>query len=144
MVEDMIRLSLTRLKAYIESEQWKGYDPYDALNSPLLKPCSFGRVSIRTLYTQILKKIPVNTRKILMINKGRNPKAMGLFLASYLVMYRTTEHLEYLNKVRFFMDWLLDNSSDGYAGYCWGYNFPWQSGAFFLPAGEPTVVNTCF
>ncbi|OLE67267.1 MAG: hypothetical protein AUG09_03355, partial [Acidobacteria bacterium 13_1_20CM_2_68_7] len=27
---------------------------------------------------------------------------------------------------------------------CWGYDFPWQSRSFYLPAGTPTVVVTAF
>jgi hypothetical protein len=144
MMEKMIAGSVTRLKSYIEARQWKGYDPYDALNSPVLRVCSLNRRLLRIAYTQTLRRLPLNLRGILMIREEYNPKAMGLFLASYITLYRTTGSEEHLNKVKFFIDWLLDNSSGGYAGLCWGYNFSWQSRAFFAPAGTPTVVNTCF
>lgn len=144
MVKEVIKQSLAGLQTYIESKQWKGYDPYDALNSPLLRTCSLNIRHLRILYTQALKRLPLNLRKSLIIREAYNPKAMGLFLTTYVVLYRATGSKEYLKRVDFFIDWLLDNSSDGYAGRCWGYNFPWQSRAFFAPAGTPTVVNTCF
>jgi hypothetical protein len=144
MMEEIINSSLSGLKAYIEDKQWKGYDPYDALNSPFLRAFSFSMRSLRILYTQGLKRFPLNTRKLLIIKEGFNPKAMGLFLSSYLALYRTSGSREYIKKAKFFIDWLMDNSLDGYAGPCWGYNFHWQSRAFFAPAGTPTAVNTCF
>ena len=32
----------------------------------------------------------------------------------------------------------------GYSGYCWGYNFDWQSRAFFVSQGTPNLVCTTF
>ena len=31
--------SFNKLKSYIEKEEFKGYDPYDSLNSTFLKKC---------------------------------------------------------------------------------------------------------
>jgi len=143
-MKQIINESLASLESYIESKHWKGYDPYDAMNSPLLTLCSLNNSLLRTVYTQALKRVPINLRKVLWIKKGYNPKGMGLFLASYMILYKNTRSEEYLKKAQFFINWLKDNSSDGYAGRCWGYNFPWQSRAFFAPAGTPTAVNTCF
>jgi hypothetical protein len=47
-----------------------------------------------------------------------------------------------LERAYFFFHWLMGNSSKGYAGACWGYNFDWPNRYFFAPAGTPTVVNT--
>ena len=46
-------------------------------------------------------------------------------------------------KIKFFLDWLRDNSSKGYAGYCWGYRYPWpKSDGLLVPAGKPNSVVT--
>jgi hypothetical protein len=34
--------------------------------------------------------------------------------------------------------------SAGYPGACWGYNFPWQAKAFYVPAGKPNAIVTIF
>jgi len=34
--------------------------------------------------------------------------------------------------------------SEGYLGPCWGYDFDWQSRAFFVPKYTPTIVNSSF
>ncbi len=136
--------SLLRLKEYVGGKRWKGYDPYDALNSSLLMAGSFRISYLRFIYTQILKRIPFNLRKLLLVRDGYNPKGMGLFLSAYIALYRATSYQEYLKKAQFFISWLINNSSNGYAGHCWGYNFPWQSKALFFFLFTPTIVNTSF
>jgi rhamnogalacturonyl hydrolase YesR len=69
---------------------------------------------------------------------------MGLFLSSYTHLYRATGEQRWLDKAGWIADWLLGHSSSGYPGKSWGYNFDWQSRAFFVPAGTPTIVNTSF
>ncbi len=32
----------------------------------------------------------------------------------------------------------------GYSGACWGYNFPWESKAFYQPRFTPTIVASTF
>lgn len=39
---------------------------------------------------------------------------------------------------------MSDIRSKGYSGSCWGYNFDWQSRAFFISKYTPTVVNSSF
>ena len=44
----------------------------------------------------------------------------------------------------FLMSRLAALKCRGYVEACWGYNFDWQSGAFFVPVGTPNVVCTVF
>jgi hypothetical protein len=81
------RPSVGRLQAYIEAANFIGYDPYDALNSPVLRALSFRRKSLRILFIQLLKRLPVNPRPFLFIKKGYNPKGLGLFLWGYAKPY---------------------------------------------------------
>jgi hypothetical protein len=135
---------LEDLELYLEKENFKGYDPFDALNSPLLKNLSFNNRSLRILYIQTLKRLPLNLRPILGIKKDYNPKGVGLFLWGYAKLYRIYKKSEYLEKIEFFLDLLEDLRSEGYSGSCWGYNFDWQSRAFYLPRHTPTLVNSSF
>ncbi|MBP9009726.1 MAG: hypothetical protein WAP08_04785 [Smithellaceae bacterium] len=70
---------------YCLSNNWAGYDPYDALNSELFKKLPFldWRLT-RLAMTQILKRSPINFRPLLMIPKTQNPKALALFLMALL------------------------------------------------------------
>ncbi|NWF75469.1 MAG: delta-aminolevulinic acid dehydratase [Nitrospirae bacterium] len=130
------------MKKYIEREDFKGYDPYDALNSPLLKALSFGNKYLRIVFTQTLKRLPFNIRPLLFIRKDYNPKGIGLFLWGYAKLYKAEKKSEYLRKIEFFLGLLETLKSKGYSGNCWGYNFGWQSRAFFVPKYTPTIVNS--
>lgn len=136
--------SLEKLTAYCSRQNWSGYDPFDGLNSRVFQkiPLLRNRRIFRLLFLQLNKKCPVNLRPVLGVPKERNPKGIGLFLHGLLNLYEKTGDPQYLTIIREFAAWLRDHVSPGYRGQCWGYNFDWQSRAFFLPKGTPTVVNT--
>jgi len=112
----MISQSLEKLRAYIESERFKGYDLYDTLNSwvPFHWLGKWGPI----LAIQFQKRNPINIRPFLGIKKDYNPKEMGLFLQAYSILYAKTNKKEYLDKANFFFEWLKENYSKGYSGYC--------------------------
>ncbi|MGQ9638692.1 MAG: delta-aminolevulinic acid dehydratase [Thermodesulfobacteriota bacterium] len=105
---------------------------------------SFNRKALRIAFIQFMKRFPINLRPLLGIRKEHNPKGIGLFLWSYAKLYKATRNLELLQKIDFFLDLLESLKSQGYSGNCWGYNFDWQSKAFFLPKFTPTIVNSAF
>ncbi len=135
---------LERLTAYVEAADYAGYDPYDALNSPLLQRLGARSRWLRVVATQCLRRSPVNFRPLLGIRKGHNPKGIGLFLWGYSQLYALTRRPHCLERVDYLLRLLERLRSPGYSGNCWGYNFTWQSRTFLRPAGTPTVVNTAF
>lgn len=135
---------LKKINNWIEDQVYLGWDPFDALNSPLLKLLTFGNRRIGQLWVQALKLSPVNPRPLLGVKKGLNPKGMGLFLQAFSQRFETSHQFEDKVLVEFFSEWLHENMSPGYQGACWGYNFDWPNRHFFAPAGTPTVVNTSF
>jgi hypothetical protein len=136
--------AITRLQAFVETGNFKGFDPYDALNSPLLRILSFKSKYLRIAYIQALKKLPLNIRPLLGIKKGHNPKGLGLILWSYAKLYKIEKKPEYLQKIDLLLDLLGQLKSKGCSGNGWGYNFDWQSRAFFVRKFTPTVVNSSF
>ena len=132
------------LKKHIEKENFRGYDPYDALNSPILRALTAQRKILRIFFIQTLKRLPFNLRHVLNIRKGFNPKGIGLFLWGYAKLYKIEKKQEYFDRIIFFLELLKNLRSKGYSGYCWGFNFDWQSRAFYLPKFTPTVVNSAF
>ena len=155
-----IESSIDKLRAYIEREDYRGYDPYDALNSPILRALSLNQKYLRIAFTQALKRLPVNLRPFLGIKKDYNPKGIGLFLWGYAKLYKsvnrspgelvnritgeTEERQKYLETIEYLLKLLEQLKSKGYSGNCWGYNFDWQSRVFFIPKYTPTIVNSSF
>jgi rhamnogalacturonyl hydrolase YesR len=134
--------SLEKLQNYIEQEQFKGYDPYDTLNSPF-KFKYFGKL-IPILALQFQKRNPINIRPLLGVKKEYNPKALGLFLYTYSLLQKNNPDKNYSVQINFLFNHLKNNYSKGYSGYCWGYNFDWASSGKYINAYSPNIVVTGF
>jgi len=139
---DEINLSLDKIKQYIERENFIGFDPYDTLLSPFPFK-SFGKW-VPIIATQIQKRNPFNIRPFLGIKKEINPKAFGLFLLGYSLLYSKEKEPKYLERMNYFFNWLKNNSSIGYKGISWGYNFPWANPEQYLKPYVPSAVVTGF
>lgn len=135
-----------KLKTYCIKEGFKGYDPYDGLNSKLFNsmPVFSKNRLARLAWIQFFKRFPFNLRPLAGIEKDYNPKALGLFLSGYCRIFRNDPDPENEKLVRFFADKLIELRAEGWSGACWGYNFDWQARAFFQPRNTPTVVATSF
>jgi rhamnogalacturonyl hydrolase YesR len=143
---DKVKHSLAMLAEWCESEGYKGYDPYDGLNSSLFRTVPFlaGNRLARLAWIQAFKRSPVNLRALTGVKKEYNPKALGLFLSGYCNLYLVERKEEHLEKIRFFSGKLKELQNRSWSGSCWGYNFDWQARAFFQPKNTPTVVATAF
>ncbi len=159
MEREQILTSFKKLKSYCETERYKGWDPYDGLNSkvfqalPYFKNSAFWRLCV----IQAFKRNPINLRWMFGIPKEHNAKGIGLFLQGYCNLlqavrqhpeleakFGTEKELE--RKICETAELLISLQSKGeYHGACWGYNFDWQARRIFLfPKFTPTVVATSF
>lgn len=133
------------MKSYCEKEEFKGWDPFDGLNSMLFNalPIKTNRL-VRLAWLQLFKRSPLNFRKITSTPKDYNAKGLGLFLTGYCNLYKIEPRDETKEKIEYLIERLLALENRNYFGSCWGYNFDWQARAFFQPKNTPTVVATTF
>lgn len=140
-----IKHSFNALKSYCETEEFKGWDPYDGLNSWVIQKTFFGKSRfLRLAWIQLFKRSPVNMRPLFGVDKAYNPKGLGLFLTGYCNLYKIENKESYLKQINVLAHQLIQLKTEGYSGACWGYNFDWQARAFFQPKYTPTVVATTF
>ncbi len=134
-----------KLRRYCETQDFKGYDPYDGLNSPFSKLYPFSNSNLlRLIWIQTFKRFPFNIRPLFLIKKEYNPKGIALFLTGYCNLYNATKNDNYLKKVHYLSKILIRMQTKGFSGSCWGYNFPWQSRLGLIPKGFPNVVTTSY
>lgn len=128
---------------YGDKREWAGYDPYDALRSPLVRALTFDARWPRIAWIQLLKRSPINLRPLLFVPRGVNAKGLGL-VARALVFEAKARGTDRRAAVTSLLDRLDGLRSRDATGAGWGYNFDWQSRAFFVPEGTPSIVCTTF
>jgi len=133
-----------RLLSYCRTNDWAGYDPYDVLNSPVFGFFPFRDFRLpRIVFTQLMKRSPVNFRPFFRIPPTHNPKALGLFLAAFLKLSRLGL-LDREDLVGVVTEKLVALRAQGTPYWCWGYSFPWQTRTIIVPRGAPNLVCTTF
>lgn len=131
-----------KLLNYIESEDFKGYDPYDALSSsiPFRKLGKYPSWVIM----QFQLRNPVNIRSLLGIKKQRGVKSIALILEAYVNLYKTTNSEKYLIQAKELYNWLLNNRLKNFEGNCWAIHFPIAWTDNNRPENDPSSVLACF
>ncbi|MCC7233574.1 MAG: delta-aminolevulinic acid dehydratase [Bacteroidia bacterium] len=140
-----IENAVNKLQAYIESREYRGYDPYDGLEAPILRRWPLRKATrFRFYFQQFNKRFPLNLRPVLGIRKGRNPVTLGLCIQAYCNRIRAGSGNRHQLEEKI-SDLILELEKmipPGFSGSCWGYDFDWQARYASIPAFQPTVVAT--
>ena len=133
------------LYKYVKICGYSGYDPYDGLNSRLLKATPFFHfVFVRLMWIQFFKHCPINLRSIVDIPPEFNPKAGALFLLGYINLLQAEDNESYRKECQTLFTRIKECCIYREKGVAWGYNFPWQAKAFYVPVGTPNVVTSVY
>lgn len=134
--------AVRRIRAWGEARDWRGYDPYDALNSPLAPFVTLGRPFARRALTQLVKRSPVNLRPVLRVPAAHNAKAIALVASGYAHLAALGDASAAI-EARRWLGWLVGDGSDG-AGLAWGYHFDVQTRFFGYARGTPNAIASSF
>ena len=143
---DITKINSDLLESFKKND-FKGYDPFDSLNSKLFQSSPFKNNKFcKLIFTQLGKRSFLNFRKLLLIPKSRNPKGIALVILGLIEDFERTKDNYYLENAKILVDWLLTNTCDKnkWKYNSWGYNFEWQAKAFNVPLGTPNIVTTYF
>jgi rhamnogalacturonyl hydrolase YesR len=131
--------SIEKLCAWVESHDYKAYDPGDG-NSSFLHALTFNNLLFERLLQQAVYRAPFNLRPWIGIRPHTSTKGMGYMAWGYIRLFAITGHASYKERASFCLRWLMENRSPGYADFCWGNHFSFSSRAGKIPALEPTIV----
>jgi hypothetical protein len=134
--------SLKRLEAWVKNADWKAYDTFDGLASPLAPYATLNSRFLAQVWQQGVRRFPINLRPLLGIKPGMSTKGMGFFARGYLKLYQTHGDASYLRDASFCLDWLIKNPSPGFKGLSWGNHFDYAHRAGRIAKGTPTIVWT--
>ena len=130
---------------WCRARDFAGHDPFDALNSRIFQATPFARSeTARLVWTQIIKRSPLNPRSLAGVPAEKNAKGIALFALAALANCRRSKTIEAESEARDLLEELISLQISGYSGAAWGYNFDWQSRHFFAARGTPMIVPTAF
>ena len=139
----VVRAAAERLSNVVEAEGFSGWDPYDALASPLL-----GKVAkvgvLRQLAIQALKAMPVNARPLLGVPQEEHTKALALFVSSYARLAPLQGGDRYLQLALELARRLRERGIPAGGGTGWGYEFDVQTRWAYYRRGQPNSVVSAF
>jgi len=142
--DTIIEQTTIKLMEYCHRNNWAGDDPFDGLNSRVFKALAFLHSRIpRLILTQIMKRSPINFRRLLAVTKSENPKGLAIFLSALFILSKNGI-LKNEDSIHRLLQRLIDLKSPNTSHCCWGYNFDWQSREFFLPKFVPNIICTTF
>jgi len=129
--------AVARIRAWGEAREWHGYDPYDALNSPITSLLTLGTGVGRRILTQAVMRSPANLRPMLGIRPALNAKALGIVASGYVRLAVAGDETAG-PAAAYWLDHLRQNAP------CWGYHFDVQTRFFGYRAGTPNTIATSF
>ncbi|MEO0234477.1 MAG: hypothetical protein ABIN39_02380 [candidate division WOR-3 bacterium] len=141
MKSEIIKESIEKLFDYLEKNDYKGYDPFDGLNS-FLYPFTFKNKFLSIALQQSVRRLPFNIRPFIGIKKERSTKGIAYIASSYLKYYKLTQNKKFLERAEELINWVIQNRSPYFDNYSWGNHFDYVSRVFYLKKGMPTVVWT--
>ena len=142
---NLFETAYQELFSWCAARDFAGHDPFDALNSRVLRSTPLSKSkNARFVWTQLVKRSPVDLRPWALVPPQRNPKGIALFALGLLANFRRQQDEASAAQAKMILDDLLKLQLTGYSGAAWGYNFDWQSRNFFAPQGSATIVPTAF
>jgi len=139
-----IRISEEKIRHYCEGVDFKGWDPWDALASPLFRIRLFNNRFLRWMGNHSVKIAPFNIRPLLGIEQDCFAKGLALFISGYVLRDKLQPDINNLHIINMLKDRLLRKAIPGYSGICWGTNVAYQTRAFYVPPQTPSLVHTAF
>src|SRR2546423_5592699 len=136
-------LAARRLEQWCADRDWRGPDPYDALNAKApVRILRRSPLALRVL-TQAVKRSPVDPRPLLGIRPDTSAVTLALASAAYARNgFLSSEHAH--RRLRRCINELAELRCPSYREPCWGYHFDVQTRVFFYPRTTPNTIATAF
>jgi hypothetical protein len=129
-----------RLSEVLERDDFTGWDPFDALASPVLRRLARGPRR-RQAAIQLLKRAPVNPRPLLGVPRLAHTKALALLTSAHARLAPVDADPRWARLTPVLAERLAGAALQGPA---WGYDFDVQTRWAFYPRGRANAVATAF
>ena len=122
--------NLKMIESNLLTQELSSYDPYDIWKTDVgmyIRKLFYKNKYIGLFPAGLLTIFDyyVNNKRRFFYNKQEFPITRAQTALIMINLYNLTQSIEYLEDAKKHIDWLIENHSIGYSGYCWGLNFPW-------------------
>jgi hypothetical protein len=136
-----ILASLDGVERWVETHEYRGYEPFDGLSS-WFRPLTFGNLFGERLLMQLIRQSPINLRPIMGVTPKESTKGRGYMAHGYLFRYRTTNDVKHLRKAETCLDWLDHHKAKKFAKHSWSNHFDFSSRGGSYTKDDPIIVWT--
>jgi hypothetical protein len=137
------RAAVESLSAALERNDFAGWDPYDALASPVIRRLARAPV-LRQVAIQGLKAAPFNLRRALAVPQTENAKGLAPFVPAYARLARLDPDSRFGELALALAERLEGHAVRMIGGVGWGYPFDVQTRWGYYRRGQPNGVVTSF
>jgi hypothetical protein len=127
-----ISKSAAAVQSWVEKKDYRSYEPFDGLSSPL-RALTFGNLLAERMLQQAVRQSPINIRPLVGIKPLDSTKGRGVMAWGYLLLYRATGNPDYWMKAVACLKWLDTHKSPKFEKHSWANHFDFSSrgGAYY-------------
>lgn len=133
--------SATAVQSWVESHNYKGYEPFDGLSSPL-RVLTFRNLLAERILQQAVRQSPVNIRPLIGIRPLDSTKGRGMMAWGYLLLHRATGDADYWKKAVDCLRWLDKQKSKKFEKHSWANYFDFSSRGGSYSKDDSIIVWT--
>ena len=124
--------SAEAVRSWVEKMEYRGYEPFDGLSSPL-RALTFKNLLAERILQQAVRQSPVNIRPLLGIRPLDSTKGRGMMAWGYLLLHRATGDASYWTKGVESLKWLDTHKSPKFEKHSWAnyFDFSSRGGAYY-------------
>lgn len=133
--------SLKLVENWVESHNYRGYEPFDGLSS-WFRPLTFGNQFGARLLQQAIRQSPINLRPLFGVTQKESTKGRGYMAAGYLTLYKVTREQSYLDRATSCLEWLDQHKVPRFKYHSWSNHFDFVSRGGSYTSDDPIIVWT--
>ena len=138
--ETKIDAAITELLAYLETNSFQGWEPYDIpkwnwLNSP-------ANHALRVMITQLYRLSPISLHPYFE-QKKIHAKAATLLARAFLTLYEMTAERQHYEQALFFLNWIKEHRSETSKNFSIGNQYQLAMKSYDAQPGTPAPLLTC-
>jgi hypothetical protein len=124
--------SAEAVQSWVERNQYRGYEPFDGLSTPL-RALTFNNLLAERILQQIVRQSPINIRPLIGIKRLDSTKGQGLMAWGYLLLHASTGDPNYWTKAVACLKWLDTHKSPKFDKHSWAnyFDFSSRGGAYY-------------